>query len=98
MSCDVFKCTVSEFTPEERLGYLDEDGRIVWEGDRYQDWMNIPALDDDCHQCTYLPMCMGGCRKNRADTSHAGVDCTLPFAALDERVRQRYASELVSVR
>ena len=93
---DVFKCTVSEFTPEERLGYLDEGGEIVWEGDRFRDWMDVPALDDDCHRCTYLPMCMGGCRKNRAETGHASADCTLPFAALGERVRQRYATELAS--
>ena len=93
---DVFKCTVSGFTSEERLGYLDEGGQIVWEGDRHRDWMDVPALDDDCHRCTYLPMCMGGCRKNRSETGHASADCTLPFAALDERVRQRYTTELAS--
>jgi len=93
---DVFKCTVSEFRPDQRLGFLDDDGRIVWEGTRHQDWMDVPALDDDCMSCTYLPMCMGGCRKNRAESGHAGADCTLPFAALDERIRQRYAAQLAT--
>jgi uncharacterized protein len=91
---DVFKCTVSDFKPEDRLGYLAEGGRIVWEGSGYDDWMGVPAVDDECKACTFMPMCLGGCRKNRADYGHAAADCTLPFQALDLRIQQRYASSL----
>ena len=91
---DVFKCTVGKFTPEERLGVLDPAGRIVWEGSGYIDWMAVPAIDDKCKGCTYLPMCMGGCRKTRLFTGKSGADCTLPFAALETRVQQRYAREI----
>jgi uncharacterized protein len=91
---DVFKCTVGKFTPQERLGALDASGRIVWEGSAYTDWMAVPAIDDQCRRCTFLPMCMGGCRKTRMFTGKSGADCTLPFAALETRVQQRYAREI----
>lgn len=91
---DVFKCTVGNFTPEERLGTLSETGRVAWEGESYDDWMAIPAVDDKCRACTFLPMCMGGCRKTRKYTGRSSDDCTMPFEALDERVRQRYGADL----
>jgi len=90
---DVFKCTVGKFTPQERLGVLDEAGHVVWDGSGYVDWMAIPAIDDKCRSCTFLPMCMGGCRKTRHFTGKSGDDCTLPFAALETRVQLRYARE-----
>ena len=88
---DVFKCTVSDFKPEDRLGYLDESGQIRWENDRYESWMAIPAIDDECRSCTFMPMCLGGCRKNRQGLGHASSDCKLPFQAMDLRVQQRYS-------
>ena len=89
---DVFKCTVSTFESKDRLGFLGDEGQVVWEGARLDDWMTVPAIDDECRSCGYLPMCMGGCRKVRHARGHASDDCTTPFAALDERVRQKYAA------
>jgi uncharacterized protein len=91
---DVFKCTVGNFTRDERLGTLTPDGRVAWDGEGYDDWMSIPAVDDKCRGCTYLPMCMGGCRKSRKYTGRSSDDCTLPFDALDERIRRRYEQTL----
>lgn len=91
---DVFKCTVGNFTEKERMGVLTSDGRVAWEGEGYDEWMAIPAVDDKCRACTFLPMCMGGCRKTRKYTGRSSDDCTLPFAAMDDRVRQRYSAEL----
>lgn len=93
---DVFKCTVSNFTAAERLGVLVDGGGIQWEGSGLQDWMALPSLEEKCHACTYLPMCMGGCRKSRQQTGSVGDDCTLPFAALETRIRHRYEAELVN--
>lgn len=97
---DVFKCTVGNFTSKERIGALVDGGSIAWEGDgeRYDDWMAIPAVDDACRACTYLPMCMGGCRKVRKYTGRSSPDCTLPFDALDVRIQQRYADESAPAR
>lgn len=86
---DVFKCTVGNFSTGERLGVLSEEGRVEWEGQGYAEWMNVPAVDDKCRSCTFLPMCLGGCRKTRALTGRSSAHCTLPFAALDERILQR---------
>lgn len=89
---DVFKCTVSKFDSADRLGHLDETGTVMWEGNGLAEWMAVPAIDDECRSCTYLPMCMGGCRKVRQARGHASADCTTPFEALDERIRQRHAA------
>ena len=89
---DVFKCTVSKFTSDERLGVLSEDGRIAWDNAGLDSWVAIPAFETKCFSCTYQPMCMGGCRKSRGQIGTVGDDCTHPFAALDERVRRRYAT------
>ena len=62
---------------------LNDRGAITWEGSAYDDWMAIPAIDDKCRQCSFLPMCMGGCRKTRMFTGKSGPDCTLPFVALE---------------
>lgn len=93
---DVFKCTVGNFTAEESLGTLTDTGRVAWKGEDYDEWMEIPAVDDQCRACTFLPMCMGGCRKTRKYTGRSSDDCMLPFAALDERIQQRYAATLES--
>ncbi len=91
---DVFKCTVSEFKKEDRLGWLTEAGAVAWEGPGYDAWMDVPAVDDECTRCSFMPMCLGGCRKNRAESGHASADCTLPFQALDLRIQQKYAVEI----
>lgn len=93
---DVFKCTVGNFTAGERLGTLTDDGRVAWDGESYDDWMGIPAVDDACRACTFLPMCMGGCRKTRKYTGRSGSDCTLPFDALDLRIQRRYQDTLTA--
>jgi uncharacterized protein len=91
---DVFKCTVSEFKTEDRLGFLTDDGAISWEGSRRQEWEQVEAFDEKCHTCSFAPMCMGGCRKVRHANGAVGDDCTLPFAALPERMQSRYRSML----
>jgi len=63
----VYRCTAMDYTPENSLGYLDEEGRIVWKD------QDIPhALDSlpyfsnpKCLHCRYLALCNGPCFKER---------------------------------
>jgi len=63
----VYRCTAMDYTPENSLGYLDDEGRIVWKN------KNIPyALDSlpyfsnpKCLNCRYLALCNGPCFKER---------------------------------
>jgi uncharacterized protein len=90
---DVFKCTVDKFQPKDRLGVLGEDAKILWESSRLDKWHGVAAFEEKCFSCTFMPMCMGGCRKVRGRHGTVGDDCKLPFAGFDKRLKYRYALE-----
>jgi len=90
---DIFKCTVGKFKTEDRLGFLGDEGSIYWEGEKLDQWNSIAAFEEKCLSCTFMPMCMGGCRKLRGKVGSVGEDCTLPFSGLDKRLQNRYALE-----
>lgn len=90
---DVFKCTVDKFQPRDRLGMLGSDGVIVWEGDRLTKWHAVDTFEDKCYACTFMPMCMGGCRKLRWREQTVGENCKLPFMGFDKRLQLRYARQ-----
>lgn len=59
---DVYKCTAKDFTHENRDGYLDEKGNIIWE--KSQDYRRSLKLKNElCHNCRIAPLCGGGCTK-----------------------------------
>lgn len=87
---DVFKCTVDKFKSSDRLGILGIQGEIVWDSKRLAEWFNVPAFEEKCHQCTYMPMCMGGCRKMRLRAGSIGDDCGKPFEGMKDRIRRHY--------
>ncbi|WP_448562281.1 SPASM domain-containing protein [Trichothermofontia sp.] len=63
------------------------------EGERLDQWNSIAAFEEKCLSCTFIPMCMGGCRKLRGAVGSVGKDCKLPFSGLDKRLQNRYALE-----
>lgn len=71
---DVYKCTAHDFIPQQRDGYLDESGHIVWlnpEGYRY----TLRFKNEKCRTCRIAPLCAGGCtnymlRKDKAGESY----------------------------
>ena len=72
----VFKCSVQEFEPENRMGEIDENGGIVF-NEKYREWMSLgESFAKVCKKCLYLPLCMGGCR-NLQQKLKAGEECTL---------------------
>lgn len=57
---DVYKCTARDFIAENRDGYLDETGHIVWlnpEDYRY----SLRFKNERCRTCRIAPLCAGGC-------------------------------------
>ncbi len=75
---DVFKCTVCDFRPEERVGHLESGGILVKDKEKWPEWVSESNLfDEQCYSCKYLPLCMGGCRKSRLQGTGTGSFCTL---------------------
>ena len=60
---DLFKCSVCSFEPEERVGWLEAGRRLERDAERWSRWVAPEDLGEVCLECTYLPLCMGGCRK-----------------------------------
>ncbi|KYK35066.1 MAG: hypothetical protein AYK18_03770 [Theionarchaea archaeon DG-70] len=57
---NIYRCitTVGEDSP---VGYLTEQGDIVWNPELYTFMARTPLKIPECETCTYLPLCGGGC-------------------------------------
>ncbi|MEW6607684.1 MAG: radical SAM protein [bacterium] len=75
---DVYKCSVSQFNPKERVGYIRTDGMFIKQDDQWNQWVDTDDLfEEKCYSCVYLPLCMGGCRKTRLRQKETGSYCSL---------------------
>ncbi len=74
---DIYKCTSCSFDPEQRLGYLNRDGKIAWQMEELEKWSGLEMFDARCNTCKFLPICMGGCRKTRVENAGTGSFCSL---------------------
>jgi uncharacterized protein len=74
---NVYKCSVVDFDPRERVGYIGENGELVKEADEWDKWVGEDMFERECLSCVYLPLCMGGCRKMRLKRKGTGSYCTL---------------------
>jgi uncharacterized protein len=60
---EVFKCTARDFTSENSLGKLGEDGKIHW-GPAYERRQSAKFHNKPCMSCKLLPICNGGCSQH----------------------------------
>lgn len=74
---DVFKCSVSNFDPERRVGNIESDGSFVRAEAEWHRWVNAEVFEEQCISCAYLPLCMGGCPKTRFQKQAEGSGCAL---------------------
>lgn len=59
---DVFKCTAKDFTKQNREGYLEKNGNIIWENSQeYR--LSLKFKNPLCHQCRIAPLCGSGCSR-----------------------------------
>ncbi len=74
---DVFKCSVSNFEPGERVGYIDVDGNLIRDEVRWGHYAGDSEFAPECEECAFLPVCMGGCRCARLKDGTTGSQCSL---------------------
>lgn len=68
---DVFKCTARDFETSSREGYLDTDGKIVW-NHKFEKRMDAKFNNPPCLSCKILPICNGGCSQQAIE--HEGIE------------------------
>jgi uncharacterized protein len=74
---DLHKCSVSEFRTEDRVGFIRTDGSLVRDEQKWSLWTDGELFSGACRSCSYLPLCMGGCRKTRLEQRGPGNCCAL---------------------
>ncbi|WP_185210817.1 radical SAM/SPASM domain-containing protein [Sphingobacterium mizutaii] len=68
---DLFKCTARDFESRNREGYLDMEGRLVW-NEKFESRMDAKFKNKPCLDCRMLPICNGGCSQQALE--HMGVE------------------------
>lgn len=68
---DVFKCTARDFTRENRLGVLNEDGTIKWDEKKMKQREGVRLSKDVCKQCRIAPICGGTCTQRGLDSGNS---------------------------
>lgn len=70
-SGDLYKCSLHATEENDKFGTV-YDG--ITNYDNLDIWSDY-RLSEECNQCTYLPICYGGCKHFRLDKSANGVPC-----------------------
>lgn len=77
---DIYKCTARDFTKKNRMGYLAEDGRLVYENNLDVIRLDSKFKNKPCLSCFMLPVCNGGCSQHAVEHGAAGEDyCVYDF-------------------
>ena len=76
-NANVFKCSVSSFEPSERVGFITRDGQLIRDRRQWNKWFEMELFEEECEECRFLPLCMGGCRKDRVENRCTGSYCHL---------------------
>lgn len=58
---DIYKCTAVDFENTKRDGFLNDEGFIVWENNSLEKRMSSKFNNENCRDCSILPLCHGGC-------------------------------------
>jgi uncharacterized protein len=58
---DIYKCTARDFTKENSLGYIDTDGNLIWNQQKYDKRQSAKLSNKPCQECPILPICGSGC-------------------------------------
>lgn len=76
---DVFKCTAKDFSTQNREGYIDEHGVIIWEKSQ-QDRICSKLKNKACQDCCVAPLCGSGCTRYILEhLTEEGSYCLLGF-------------------
>lgn len=66
---DVYKCTARDFLKDQREGFINEEGKLVWENGNLERRMSSKFQNPPCLRCKILPICNGGCSQHALENS-----------------------------
>lgn len=90
---DIFKCTARDFKPENRLGYINDNGEIIY-GDSAKKTIEF-KLTQQCSSCRLLPICTI-CFQRRRESANGA--CPSPMARESASINiQKYFHDIISL-
>lgn len=94
---DVFKCTARDFLPENRGGYLDNEGNVVWDSDYLNRRMSMKFSREVCHTCRIAPLCGGGCTQKALENQDT-EGCLFSYTEeeIDQIILDRFEYQFLS--
>lgn len=57
---DVYKCSARDFTKDNRDGFLNDEGQIIWYNSP-EHRLSLKLSNKPCQKCRIAPLCGGGC-------------------------------------
>jgi uncharacterized protein len=81
---DVFNCAARDFKPEDREGYLNRDGKIIY-NKKHKERMEVRFSNKNCLNCKIFPICII-CTQVRLERQNRGARC-LMFYTEDDKER-----------
>ncbi|MDY6986306.1 MAG: SPASM domain-containing protein [Candidatus Thermoplasmatota archaeon] len=87
---DIYKCLTLMNRERDRVGYLDDEGKMRLLPRFYDVMSRSPLNNGECLECPYLPLCNGGCAAQAVDRtgSYHGTVCTEEKVLLKDRLEQ----------
>lgn len=76
---DIFKCTARDFKTENRIGCLEEGGKICYNTEELEKRNGIKMSKEICKKCRIAPLCGGGCSQ-RAFETYENDSCTYNYS------------------
>ena len=80
---DAFGCTARDFVAENRVGVLDDSGKVEYDEKLMQLRASAKFGKKICWECRIAPLCGGGCRQ-RAMEAAASEECTMGYSEDDK--------------
>lgn len=68
---DLYKCTAQDFSFENREGFINEDGELIW-NNKFMQRMSVKYGNETCRKCILYPLCHGGCSQHILQSKRKG--------------------------
>lgn len=69
----VYRCTAQDYKLENSLGYINENGEIIWKEEKFKKIDKTANFDNPvCLDCKFLPLCGGPCFTKRIQMELSG--------------------------
>ncbi len=90
----VYKCTARDFNKENREGFINKDGVILWDRGKLMRRMHL-ELNEKCRECKLLPACKGFCSQAKIENGDS-LGCALDSNfSVSDYIIQNFNNQIV---